>query len=180
MSLPPISPFVGAKIISNPIVVRELNYTVPFNGNIPIHYDYKVDLLITVVSNSTLNYQFDATSIKVGQWIAFSNGFSYLIIETSNLVGTQNITVTMRDIDLYCALTDSTANLDGTPFGGTPGIIFSLSEDGNPAITYSGIAGGLPSVSYWITDVVGRFEYRNYYQEYFTNVKFELLVLYNY
>ena len=177
-SLAPL-PSVVCAYINPGSVTTTRNYNNPNSILNDTPYEFEVTMTIVPIgtSNDPVNIsgQIDGSSISAGQWIIQPNGFSYLITSINSalpLSDTTTINVTLRDVDLYNALSSNNTG-SNYPLEGTIGIgiVFSLSEDGSPIVNFlqSLVSAGLQESSYWIDDALGRFQYTNYYQTFYTN-----------
>ena len=132
-------------------------------------YPYEFSVVLDIIALPNLDQgavggtQFGAANIRVGQWLLQITGCAYLIVAIEPAVS-DTITLTIRDVDMYNALTDQTQQGTNYPTEATPIIIFSLSEEGVPIITNAVILGLAGS---WLNDALGRFTYRNFIQTYY-------------
>ena len=161
---------IGALIVLNS--TNAVTYiTDPRSPYVGYPYEWRLQLNLTVVGNSLPYGAFDSTFIKKGQWIAVSNGMTYMIINVESPITQTDIFVTVRDVDLYNLELDTSNSQSNTPVENVPGIIFSLSEDGIPSISDTTI---LSAIGTWIQDSIGRFTFRNYYEEFYTNFNLDV------
>ena len=174
-SVPPIFPVLGGYIVDGSLSITKTYPTTGILGN--IGYEFSVTMYIEqlrTISGNTGNgvVIFDTSYIKPGQWILQSNGNCFLITTINVITDSNNISINLRDVDLFNALSSNTRTKSYPITGGSINtIIFSLSEDGDPILNYLSrfYTSGLQDISYWINDGLGRFQHRNYYQEYFIN-----------
>ena len=164
-SIPSIPPVLNAYINTGSITSSRF-----YNANPAWVYEYTVFLTVATLANSeTPNLQFDARNVAVGQWFMQSSGLAYLITNiVTPTTDNKTITVTLRDVDLYNLLSDVTSSNNNQPTdgSGTGGIIFSLSEDGMPIVSYTSLLGYSGATS-WLNDALGRFSYRNLVKSYY-------------
>ena len=176
-SLAPLMPVVCCYVnpgTSNPTRFYN-NPSSILNGN-PYEFSITLTIIPITTSNDPINLtaQFDGTFIAPGQWLVQPTGFSYLVVSVDQIIDNLNMTITVRDVDLFNCLSSNNIGFN-YPFEDTGNIsvIISLSEDGSPILTYIQglIAAGITTNAYWDTDAFGRFKYTNYYQEYYVNLK---------
>jgi len=166
-SSPPLPPVVGGQIqLLSTNQTRAYNNENSTLNNYP--YEFSVILNITLLTNLDQGVigatQFDATTITVGQWLLQNTGFAYLIVAIEPPIDANTVTVTIRDVDMYNALSDPSQQGSNYPSEGTGFIIFSLSEEGVPIITNSTLFNLTGS---WLNDALGRFAYRNFIETYY-------------
>ncbi len=168
-NIPVLPSIVGGSIRSNSTVGGRtyINDNSVLN-NYP--YEFTVTLDIDSVPNldQTLpNLQFDASTIYVGQWLLQNTGFAYMIVQIVEVVSLATVTVIIRDVDMYNAISDPSQQGSNYPSEGTKMAIFSLSEDGTPIILNTTfLSGGLQGS--WLNDALGKFAYRNFIETYYT------------
>jgi hypothetical protein len=161
---------VGATIVLNSST--PVTYiTDPISPYAGFPYEWRLRLLITVVGNSLPYGSFDTTFIKAGQWLAVSNGMTYMLTNVEAPSSQTDIFVTVRDVDLYNLQLDNSNSQANAPTENIPGLIFSLGENGVPSISNTTI---LNAIGTWIEDVIGRFTSRNYYEEFYTNFNLDI------
>lgn len=133
-------------------------------------YEFTVTLVVYPFTTfDQINFQFDARNISVGQWLLQSTGLAYLITNINEpTVDNVTISVTIRDVDLYNLYSDYTAQGINFPGEGTitDNIIFSLSEEGTPIITYTTLQS-IAGSTIWLNDALGRFAYRNFIKNFY-------------
>jgi len=169
-NIPKIPPVLGATIPTQASISQKTTYNRPGDPWDGYPYRWQVQFNIVTISTSELpNQQFDGADVKVGQWYAQSSGFSWRIVEIVSVASNTEMVVVLEDVDLYNLSSDPAQSGNNQPLPQSNGVIFSLSEDGNPILTYLSSLTNLQSISYWINDALGRFEYTNYYEEYYTN-----------
>lgn len=164
---PQIPTIVGGYIVSTSTNASRF-YKNPSSTLNTYPYEYTVTLNITAVPNLDQGAlgpsQFDATTITVGQWLLQNTGCAYLIVGINQLTSSSIVNVTIRDVDMYNALSDPTQAGTNAPSEGTAFIIFSLSDNGTPVITDATI---LNLTGSWLNDALGRFAYRNFIETYY-------------
>jgi hypothetical protein len=118
---------------------------------------------ITQVSyNQGLNY-YNGLNVRSGQWLSnYKLGFSWRI---KSIISQNSASVNciVEDVEDYNISLDP----DGTNTGSFPGglgYLYELSEDGIPALFP--IDSTLTADPFWITNQIGRFRSRNYYNSY--------------
>ena len=135
-NLPPV---LGGTIPDPGLIYQFRTYNNPgdfYNG---YPSQWQVDLVIQPISNAELpNYQFDASSISVGQWYVQPSGFCWRIAQIipNATSGPTYVTVILDDVGLYNLLSDPAQQGYNSPQAFTEGVIFSISESGAPILTY--------------------------------------------
>jgi hypothetical protein len=138
-------------------------------------YTYDVTLELVPVLNSddriTPNaYTYDANHIQVGMWVGQPNGLMYQIIAINSVTSGSLIDVTIKDVDLFNLLSDTTFSGNNAPVEETFGIVFGISEDGDPILNGLELQrGNLSDINYWVNDFYARFQYRNLITTYYNN-----------
>lgn len=169
-------PVVLAGLIdANTITVTQTydNVSSIYHGS-PYYFSVDISILPLLNSDDTITpnpYQYDANHIEPGMWIAEQSGKAFLIVSVE-VVDQENVTATLKDVNLFNLLSDYTFSGNNMPTGGSYGIIFKLSEDGIPIIpfVYSNYLGNVQDSSYWVaTDVITRFQYRNLLKSHYNN-----------
>ena len=135
----------------------------------PYTFDCKFD--ITPLSNSQPpNYQYNAYDIVPGMWILQQTGLCYEIVSINTIYSSTEADVTIKDVDLYNLLADYTFTGNNYPQENANGVIFPLSDDGDPILSELQLqSSNLPNINYWVNDAYARFQYRNLIQFYYTN-----------
>ena len=78
--------------------------------------------------------------------------------------------VIIKDVDLYNTLSDTTLSGTNAPIEESYGIVFNLSDDGDPVLNTLQLQSGvLPESPFWINDLYARFQYRNLLTNYYNN-----------
>jgi hypothetical protein len=138
-------------------------------------YTFRVIINVENATNSddriTPNpYVYDANQIIPGMWFGQSNGLAYRIESVVSLNSNTQVELILKDVGLYNILSDPYSSGNNTPIEDNNGIIFNLSEDGDPIIAgIAALSPYLPFVSYWINDFYARFQYRNLTTTYYNN-----------
>ena len=112
------------------------------------------------------NNQFTCADISVGMWVSnYPSGEAWRItqiVDVNYSVG--SVDVIIQDLEYYNSTLDSSTGEHG-PNDGAPGYVFSLNENGLPDLVP--ITEDITSISpTFITDLIGRFNSRNYYNSY--------------
>lgn len=160
---------VGGSVITNTY------YTNPSSLYDGYPYTYNVTLELVPVLNSddriTPNaYTYDTNHIEVGMWLGQPNGLMYEIIAVSTPTSGSLIDVTIKDVDLFNLLSDTTFSGNNAPLEEAFGIVFAISEDGDPVLNGLELQrGNLPDVNYWVNDFYARFQHRNLILTYYNN-----------
>ena len=95
------------------------NYAYEFTTTLNIISLPNLDQLSTGGTNPNAGpTQFDATSVQVGQWLLQNTGFGYLIVAINTLIDNLTVNVTIRDVDMYNALSDPTQQGSNYPSEG--------------------------------------------------------------
>lgn len=93
-----------------------------------------IDPQIIGIPLETYSYSYDASTIKVGDWVASSdNGFALQISEITSLNDLTSISVILEDVDSYNAIANASGTLDGV-IPSAECIVFSTNEFGFPVI----------------------------------------------
>jgi len=140
-------------------------YGYTFNATLDILLTFNSDDRTTPTPNV-----YDANQIVPGMWFGQGNGLAYRIESIVSLNSNTQVEVILKDVGLFNLLSDPSFSGINTPIENNNGIIFSLSEDGDPII--SGIEflrPNLPDISYWVNDFYARFQYRNLTTTYYNN-----------
>lgn len=138
-------------------------------------YTYNVTLELVPVLNSddriTPNaYTYDTNHLEVGMWLGQPNGLMYEIIAISTPTSGSLIDVTIKDADLFNILSDTTFSGNNAPLEEAFGVVFSLSEDGDPVLNGLELQrGNLSDINYWVNDFYARFQHRNLIITYYNN-----------
>ena len=164
-SLPYLPITMPASIITGSTTVTRtyVNPNSIYNG---YPYEFEVDVLIIPepTSDDRTGYGYDGTYIVPGMWYGQITGVSYEIIQVSNATAS-SATWIIRDVNLYNLLSDPSFTGSNYPPENQYGIVFSISEDGDPVISsLSSQSGVLPDNFYWVNDFYARFQYRNFVQ----------------
>jgi hypothetical protein len=139
------------------------NINSPYNG---YPYEYEVHCQVSGVPNSTNDFTSLVTGIQVGNLLIQNNGYTYLIIKILS-IDAGGINITIRDIDMYNTISDTSNSGINSPSLTTASVIIPISDDGVPIVTATiyGV-GGLNGLS-WIDDSIGRFKARNLIEVYY-------------
>ena len=167
--------------IKSGTVATDTTYTNPssiYNG-----YGYTFTATLEVISTITSDdritpnaYTYDANQVVAGMWFGQSNGFSYEIISVSSPTGSTEIDVVLKDVGLYNLLSDTSTSGFNTPIEGNYGLLFNLSDDGDPVLSsVELLRPNLPDINYWVNDLYARFQYRNLIASYYNNDDTSLL-----
>lgn len=111
-------------------------------------------------------FQYDGTSVVVGDWFSdFMTGNALKIVEIESQ-GQDQITVILEDVDRYNTFNDPFTAGIGASSG--DGVIFSLGDDGLPILApMTPIQGVLGPNLGWQLDQISRFRYRNYLRSHY-------------
>lgn len=143
-----------------------------YNGY-PYTYDVTLELVPVLNSDDRITpnaYTYDANHIQVGMWVGQPNGLMYQIIAINSVTSGSLIDVTIKDVDLFNLLSDTTFSGNNTPVEETFGIVFGISEDGDPILNGLELQrGNLSDINYWVNDFYARFQYRNLITTYYNN-----------
>jgi hypothetical protein len=164
-SLPYLPITLPAKIDngSTSVTRNYVNFSSAYNG---YPYEFTVDMQIIQELNSDdrIGYAYTGLDIVPGMWYGQSTGLAYEIISVSNATQT-TATLVLRDVNMYNCLSDPNFTGNNYPIENSYGIIFAISEDGDPIISALTLQSGvLPDSFYWVNDFYGRFQYRNFVQ----------------
>lgn len=134
-------------------------------------YPYEFSCILSITLQPTLDQgeiiggsQFDASYVKPGMWLMQSTGYSYLIVNIIEELDYLRVRVTVRDVDMFNALSDPTQSGNNNISENSQFAIVNVSDDGIPIVTYSVLYNFLGS---WIYDAVGRFAYRNFIEKFY-------------
>ena len=165
---------IPAKIVGGSTIV-DTTYDNPssiYNGY-PYTYSVRLELVPTVNSDDRITpypYSNGAYEIVEGMWIAQPNGLVYQIISVSTPISNDTVDVIIKDVDLYNTLSDTTLSGTNAPIEESYGIVFNLSDDGDPVLNTLQLQSGvLPESPFWINDLYARFQYRNLLTNYYNN-----------
>jgi hypothetical protein len=139
----------------------------------PYTYDVTLELVPVLNSDDRITpnaYTYDANHIQVGMWVGQPNGLMYQIIAINSVTSGSLIDVTIKDVDLFNLLSDTTFSGNNAPVEETFGIVFGISEDGDPILNGLELQrGNLSDINYWVNDFYARFQYRNLITTYYNN-----------
>ncbi len=171
----PILPVtIVAKVVGGSVTTNSYytNASSLYNGY-PYTYDVTLELVPVLNSDDrTLpnSYTYDANNIEVGMWVGQPNGLAYEIIAINGVTSGSLIDVTIKDVDLFNLLSDTTFSGNNAPLEESYGVVFGLSEDGDPVLNGLELQrGNLSDINYWVNDFYGRFQYRNLISTYYNN-----------
>ena len=167
MASTPALPSVVSASIDLQSTTQTRAYNNPNSNLIAYPYEFQVNLTVTLLANldpTLASNQFDATTITVGQWLLQNTGFAYLIVAIDTPTSPTNVTITIRDVDMYNALSDPSQQASNYPSEGTASLIFSVSPEGTAIITNTTILNLNGS---WLNDALGRFAYRNFIETFY-------------
>jgi hypothetical protein len=154
-------------------ITRNYNNSSSVYNNYPYEFSCTLDITPLSTSEDTkLNsqFQFDAYDLNVGMWLLQPNGWSYKIISINTPNSQTEIQVTLQDVNLFNVLNDPSFSGFNDLSTGVNGLIFTLSDDGDPIIPSTAtLSASLPSSNYWINDAYARFQYRNLTTTYYNN-----------
>lgn len=140
---------------------------------------FRVDLVVETQTHSDPSTRepllYNALDINVGDWLGQISGKAYAVVgiivndpaDVANydpdqpiaILGPNNITLEIEDVDLYILKSDVTQAGSNFPDEDQAGIIFELDEEGVPILSnITQLSGLLPNISYWVTDLQSRFE----------------------
>ena len=116
-------------------------------------------------------FMYDAYFVNEGMWFGqSSNGASYKIISTSTPTSATEIDVVLKDVGLYNILSDTSYSGFNTPSEGNNGLLFYLSDDGDPILSgLQLLQPYLPDINYFVNDMYAKFQYRNLTTTYYNN-----------
>ena len=156
------------------VVQTYSNPTSVWNGS-PIKFS--VDVISRAQGNSdegaAPNYIYTLNDISIGMWLGQPNGAAYQITQVTSISGDGlSGTIIIEDVDLYNLVLDNTGLGNNSPIENVFGAIFEIGIDGLPTLTplYSqlGTFGSVETIGIWSNDLINRFSYRNYINDYFT------------
>lgn len=165
---------IVAKVVGGSVSTNSF-YTNPSSLYDGYPYTYNLTLELVPVLNSDDRilpnaYTYDANNIQVGMWIGQPNGLAYEIISINTVTSGSLVDVTVKDVDLFNILSDTTFSGNNAPLEESYGVIFGLSEDGDPVLNGLELQrGNLSDINYWVNDFYGRFQYRNLISTYYNN-----------
>lgn len=108
--------------------------------------------------------QLDVYLVKSGMWLMQASGFSYLIVNITPSSDGSTIQVTLRDVDMYNALSDQSQSGNNYPVEESQFVIVNISDDGIPIVTYTSL---YIIVGNWAYELLGRFAYRNFIKNFY-------------
>jgi hypothetical protein len=150
-----------------------------YNNTGSTYHGYGYTFNCTLIVNTTLTsddritpnpYAYDAYHVYEGMWIGQTTGASYKIISTSSPTSATEIDVVLKDVGLYNLLADPSFSGFNTPSEGNNGLLFYLSNDGDPILSGLQILQPLlPDINYFVNDMYAKFQYRNLTTTYYNN-----------
>lgn len=158
-------------VVSGTINLQSTNPTRSYNGPSLYGYPYEFQVDLTIIVNANSDYtsptssQFDATTITVGQWLLQNTGSAFLIVAINSITNPSLLSLTLRDVDMFNALSDSTQQGNNYPSEGVQCVIFSLSPEGTAVIANTTIMN--LGIGNWLNDALGRFAYRNFIETFY-------------
>jgi hypothetical protein len=167
--------------IKNGTITYNSTYSNPTSiyDGYPYTFNVTLELVAPTNSDDTLTpnqYTYDANNIEVGMWFGQPNGLMYKIISKSTPTSDSEIDVVLKDVDLFNLLSDPNFTGSNIPYENTYGIVFNISEDGDPVINGLSLqSGNLSPDPFWINDFYARFQYRNLISSYYNNDDTSLL-----
>lgn len=119
---------------------------------------------------------YNALDIQVGDWLGQISGKAYKIVgiivndpsdvdnydpdQPDAILGPNNITLEIEDVDLYIMKSDTTQTGANFPDEGQPGVIFETDEEEMPILSnISQLSSLFPNITYWVQDLQSRFEF---------------------
>ena len=172
--IPKLPVTIVGKIVGGSVSVNTTynNVSSLYNGY-PYTYNVTLELVPVLNSDDRITpdpYTYDTNQIEVGMWVGQPNGLMYQITAINGITSTSLIDVTIKDVDLFNTLSDTTFAGSNAPLEEAFGVIFDLSEDGDPVLNGLELQrGNLPDINYWINDFYARFQYRNLISTYYNN-----------
>ena len=149
----------------------------PFNG---FPKTFRADLYVEVQPHSDPTtrepYMYNALDIEVGDWYGLPTGKAYKIIniivndpedvanydpdQPTAILGINNVTVELEDVDLYILKSDTTQMGANYPDENQAGVVFETDEEGMPILSnISQLSSLFPNLTYWVQDIQSRFEF---------------------
>jgi hypothetical protein len=171
---------IVARVQYNSISI-DSTYTNPSSVYNGYGYTYAATLLLETTLNSDDRispnpFIYDAYHVTEGMWFGQNNGYTYQIISVSTPTNPGEVDVILKDVGLYNLLSDSSASGNNAPTEEQYGVLFNLSDDGDPIISATEfIRTNLPDSTYWLNDLYARFQYRNLVASYYNNDDASLL-----
>lgn len=164
-----VGKIVGGSVTTNSYYT---NASSLYNGY-PYTYNVTLELVPVLNSDDRISpspYTYDANNVQVGMWVGQPNGLMYEIIAINAVTSGSLIDVTIKDVDLFNLLSDTTFSGNNAPLEESYGVVFGISEDGDPILNGLDLQrGNLPDINYWVNDFYGRFQYRNLISTYYNN-----------
>ena len=170
------APICLPTLVTGNIVVVE-TYTNPtsiWDGS-PIRY--RVDIECVQQGNSdegaAPNYIYTLNDVRLDMWLGQPNGAAFQIKQFISISGDGlSGTIVIEDVDLYNLVLDNTGLGNNSPIENLYGAIFEIGIDGLPTLTplfsQLGTFGAVETIGIWSNDLINRFSYRNYINDYFT------------
>ncbi len=173
-NIPSLPITVVARIVPGSLTI-DTTYNNPGSMYDGYPYTFSATLEIVPAVNSDdriapNSFNYDAYHVTEGMWMGQTNGSSYQIISASVPTDSTHIDVILKDVDLFNLLNDSSISGSNTPTEGNFGVLFNLSEDGDPVLSAIELQrANLPDINYWLNDLYARFQYRNLLTNYYNN-----------
>jgi hypothetical protein len=149
------------------------NNTTSMYDGYPYTFSVTLEVVPAVNSDDRISpnpFNYDAYHITEGMWLGQTNGSAYQIISAATPTDATHIDVILKDVDLFNLLNDSSISGSNTPVEGNFGVLFYLSDDGDPILSAIELQrANLPDINYWMNDLYGRFQYRNLLTNYYNN-----------
>jgi len=138
--------------------------------------DFVVDTQTHSDPSTNTPYLYDALDIQIGDWLGQISGKAYKIVgiivndpsdvdnydsgQPTAILGPNNITLEIEDVDLYILKSDTTQAGSNFPDEDQPGVIFETDEEEMPILSnITQLSGQLPNLTYWVQDLQSRFEF---------------------
>lgn len=118
---------------------------------------------------------YDALDIEIGDWLGQSTGKAYKVVaiivndpndpsydpdQPDALLGPNNITLEIEDVDLYILKSDTSQSGSNYPDENQAGVIFETDEEGMPILSnIMQLSSLFPNLTYWTQDIQSRFEF---------------------
>ena len=155
--------FLVTRIVSGTAMAIDTitDETDPFYG---YPTSFQVEAVVEMQTHSEVNtrqpYAYNASDIKIGDWLAQPTGKTYLVEDIIAVIDDGNIILKLKDENLYNLKSDPSQSGNNYPDEEQPGAIFELDEDGNPILAgITNQSAQFPGLTYWIEDIKSRFEY---------------------
>jgi len=173
-NIPSLPITIVAKIVPGSLTTdTTYNNTTSMYDGYPYTFSVTLEVVPAINSDDRISpnsFNYDAYHITEGMWLGQTNGSAYQIISAATPTDATHIDVILKDVDLFNLLNDSSISGSNTPVEGNFGVLFYLSDDGDPILSAIELQrANLPDINYWMNDLYGRFQYRNLLTNYYNN-----------